>query len=68
MLEFNLISLFIFLSKQKVLYKQNFLERFSNKDKLSTGSLMINWDNWNIFTISFEELRESSVSLKTINT
>ena len=32
MLEFNSISLFIFLSKHKAFCKQNFLEHFSNKD------------------------------------
>ena len=29
--KFNLIVLFIFLSKHKTLYKENFLENFSNK-------------------------------------
>ena len=30
--EFDLILFFILLSKRKALYKQNFLELFSNKD------------------------------------
>ena len=65
--EFNLILLYIFLSKRKTLYKQNFLEHFSNKDlRTLHWQLIINWDNWNTFIIRFEQLRESL--LKTINT
>ena len=30
--KFNLISFFIFISKYKALYEQNFIEHFSNKD------------------------------------
>ena len=68
--EFNLVSLFTFLSKHKALCKQNFLEHFSNKDlkTLHRRRLIINWNNWNIFIIHFEQLHESSGSLKTINT
>ena len=48
----NSISLFIFLSKRKAIYKRIFLNTFQVKvQKLPIGSLIINWNNRNIFII-----------------
>ena len=65
---FNFILLLIFPSKHKALYKHNVLENaFLNKD-LKTLHQQLCWNNWNVGINRFEQLRESPVSLKTINT
>ena len=67
--EFNLILLSLLLLKHKTLYKHNFLEYFSKKDLKSLHRLLNDWLRLlNIFIIHFEQLGESSGSLKTINT
>ena len=65
----NLFFCFLFSFKKQGSLQTEFSWTFSNKDlKISLGSLIINWENWSIFIIRFEQLRESSGSLKTINT
>ena len=63
-----LISFLRFFQITRLFINRVFMNSFLIKiSKLSIGSLIIGWDNWNIFPICFEQLRENSGSLKTIN-
>ena len=53
--EFNLISLFIFLSKHKTFYEQNFLiYTFSNKDLITLHREL----NWNVCIVLHKKLHK----------
>ena len=60
--------LFIFLSKDKALYKQNFLECTFQKKDLKTLHREFYYDSWKFCIIHFKETRGSSIRLKAFST
>ena len=75
---FNLYLLYFSCSKLKQMFRSwfNFAVFFLPKliinriflNTFQIGNLITDWDNWNIFIIRFEQLRERSSSLITVNT
>ena len=75
---FNLYLLYFSCSKLKQMFRSwfNFVVFFLPKliinriflNTFQIGNLITDWDNWNIFIIRFEQLRERSSSLITVNT
>ena len=75
---FNLYLLYFNCSKLKQMFRSwfNFAVFFLPKliinriflNTFQIGNLITDWDNWNIFLIRFEQLRERSSSLITVNT
>ena len=60
--------LFIFLSKDKALYKQNFLECTFQKKDVKTLHREFYYDSWKVCIIHFKETRGSSIRLKAFST